>query len=127
METTSSQPAAPNFKWLDDTLNKRYEIKTTIICHGPACSSEGPILNRVVRATDKGFKTEANPRHAELDIVQLGLLMSKGATTPGVDGLKETQEHAYEALDSQVSTALRAIAARCNYVAADRPDIMYPF
>ena len=63
------------FKWLEDTLTKRCDIKTSRIGHGPACSSEGQILNRVVRATDRGFEMEAGPRLAELIIEQLGLLI----------------------------------------------------
>ena len=69
---------------------------------------------------------EADPRNAEQVIEQLGLLMSKAVTTPGVDDQEEAKEHAYEALDPQAANAFRGIAARCNYLAGDRPDIMYP-
>ena len=88
--------------------------------------AKGKIVNRVARATDRGFEMEADPRHAELVIEQRGLLMSKGVTTPGVDDREETAEHAYEALDSQVAIVFRDIAARCNFLAADRPGIMHP-
>ena len=66
---------------------------------------------------------EADPRHAELVIEQLGLQMFKGVTPPGVDDQEETEDHVCEALDSQAAFVFRGIAARCNYLAADRPDI----
>ena len=42
---------------------------------------------------------EADPRHAELVIEQLGLQISKCATMTGVDDQEETEEDADEALD----------------------------
>ena len=112
----SRQPRG--LKKLGDTLTKRHEIKTTRIGRGPARSSAGQVLNRVVQATDRGFEIEADPRHAEFVIEQLGLLMSKGVTTPEVDDQEEAEDHANEALDPQAATACRSIAARCKYLAA---------
>ena len=48
---------------------------------------------------------EAYPRHAELVTEQLGLRMSKGVTTQGVDDREKIEEHAYEALDPQAAIA----------------------
>ena len=47
---------------------------------------------------------EADPHHAELVIEQLGLLMSKCVTTPGVGDQEDTEQHAFEALDPQAAT-----------------------
>ena len=79
----SSGPSA-SLEWLEATLTKRYEIKTKRVGHGPKCTKAGQILNRVVRATERGFVMEADPRHAELLIEQLGLLSGKGISTPGI-------------------------------------------
>ena len=69
---------------------------------------------------------EADPRHAELIIEQLELNATKGVSTPGVDDQGEEEDEAQQPLEPQAATAFRGIAARCNYLAADRPDIMYP-
>ena len=42
------------------------------------------ILNRIITLTDEGIIYEADPRHAELMIRNLGLDGGKGAVTPGV-------------------------------------------
>ena len=54
--------------WLEEILKKHYEIKTTRINHRNSDQSEGQVLNRVIRATEKGFELEADVRHAELII-----------------------------------------------------------
>ena len=112
--------------WLDKQLKGQYEIKTSRIGHGSHCSTEGQILNRVVRATDRGYELEADPRHAELIIEQLGLLSAKGVLTPGIDDSDDTSEQSDELLSQSDASAFRGMAARCNYLAADRPDIQYP-
>ena len=70
---------------LEAQLTAQYEIKTQRVGHGPKCSAEGQILNRVIRATDSGFELEGDPRHAELVVEQLNLQSGKGVTTPGTD------------------------------------------
>ena len=69
---------------------------------------------------------EADPRHAELIIEQVGLGTAKGASTPGIDDQEEAGEGDPEPLDAQAASSFRGIAALCNYLAFDRPDIMYP-
>ena len=84
-------------------------------------------MNRVVRAGCNGFELEGDPRHAELVIEQLDLLgKSKSVTTPGVDDADEDSEEAETMLDAAGSSAYRTLAARCDYLSSDRPDILYP-
>ena len=47
------------------------------------------MLNRNVRCDDKGWRFEADPRHAELIIKQLGVGQSRSAAKPGIDGQEE--------------------------------------
>ena len=118
--------SSESLDWLEQTLTQRYEIKTTRVGHGSKCSKEGQILNRVVRATDGGYEIEADPRHAELIIEQLELTTAKGVSSPGEDEPNEEDSSLNELLDPPAASAFRAIAARCNYLSADRPDLMYP-
>ena len=112
--------------WLEQVLKNHYEIKTTRINHRNKDESEGQVLNRVIRATPKGFELEADVRHAELIIEQLGLLDSKSCPTPGVDDKTDEPEgEELEPLEGSEATNFRGIAARCNYLAVDRPEILF--
>ena len=51
--------------------------------------AEGKVLNRLIRKTDGGWEIEADPRHAELIVEQLGLKDDKGLGTPGFAGADE--------------------------------------
>ena len=109
--------------WLEAKLSEQYEIKTQRIGHSSKCSAEAQILNRAVRATSEGFEIEAGQRHAELIIDQLNLRTGKGVTSPGADDDDDGQEIELSPADA---SAFRGMAARCNYLSADRTDIMFP-
>ena len=47
--------------------------------------------NRIIWCTDVGWEIEADPRHAELVVKQLGI-EDKGVSTPGVSGIEEEDE-----------------------------------
>ena len=120
--------------WLQTALQKRYEIKTQRIgvgndMEGKPKLNEGQVLNRVIRRTDQGFELEADLRHAELIIEQLGLDNCKEVSTAGVDLEVEcaawSEEPEGEELPPEEATRYRAIGARCNYLQPDRPDIQY--
>ena len=64
--------------WLEKVLTQKYEIKTQRVGHAAGQASEGQILNREVRATDKAFELEADQRHAEFIVEQLNLSSGKG-------------------------------------------------
>ena len=50
---------------------------------------EGKVLNRVIRRTSDAREIEANPRHAELVVEQLGFKDDRGIRTPGLSGADE--------------------------------------
>ena len=56
----------------------------------------------------------------------MNLKTGKGVTSPGVDDPEELEQDADEALNPVDATAFRGMAATCNYLAADRPDILFP-
>ena len=71
------------------------------------------ILNRVVTVTDEGIEYEADQRHSEIIVRELGLdSKSKTVVTPGI------KDSSGEAKPSQLSshdiTMFRAMAARAN-------------
>ena len=81
-------------------------------------------MNRVIEWTPNGIKYEADQRHAEIIYQELGLKeSSKGVVTPGIKQKPTKREE--QALGGREATRYRALVARANYLAQDRPDIGY--
>jgi hypothetical protein len=84
---------------------------------------ETDILGRRVRCTGAGFEYEADPRHREKILEALGLdEKSKGLS---VNGRVEEVVEGLEVLEAGECTSFRAVAARCNYLAQDAPDMQF--
>merc|ERR1712078_164577 len=137
-------------QWLKKALENRFEIKTQCVgpgainggwkkvtgaATGPAPTatqgepiqegSEGRLLNRVLRCTPAGWEVEADQRHADLIVQELDLAKAHGVITPGDTEPRRKEGKNEEELNPEETTRYRAITARANYLAADRPDIMY--
>ena len=78
-----------------------------------------------MRRTEDGWEVEADPRHAELVIEQLGLGDDKGVGTPGVSGPDEDDNDEDTPLVGEDVTRFRGVIARCNYLGTDRPDCLF--
>ena len=114
-------------KWFKEKLEGRFEIKTKTIGRGGQDEvTEAKVLNRVIRVTDEGWEYEADQRHAELIIKTLKLESSKPVTTPGEEQKPWLEEEEEKPLEGEAASEYRALAARGNYLALDRPDIQYP-
>ena len=59
--------------WLEEQLAKADEIQTQTLGMGKGDQHEGQVLNRFIRCTEAGWEVEADPRHAELVVEQLGI------------------------------------------------------
>ena len=114
-------------KWLRAKLTSRFEIKTSVVGLHPEDGelSETRILNRIIRVTDKRWEYEADQRHADLIIQETGAAAMSALTHPGGDKSALEEEGKSEELVGAEATRFRAVAARANYLAADRPDIQY--
>ena len=111
--------------WFRQQLEGKYELKEGArLGPGQADDKEGRILNRVVRWTDTGLTYEADPRQHEKLISELGLEGAKAVVTPV---LRPTPEQLGQDrnLDDRKVTHFRGLAARSNYLAADRPDCAF--
>ena len=109
--------------WLEGELAASYEIQTQKIGAGEGCEREGKVLNRIVRYTDQGWQLEVDPRHAELIVEQLGVGSVKSVVTPGIDD--DDDESGEVDIEGADATRFRGVAARCNDLASDRPDIQF--
>ena len=112
-----------NMEWLEKELLKAYEIKTQKVGMSVGYKTEGKVFNSVLRCTKDGWEMEADPRHAELVVEQLGLKDDKGIGTPGLSGAYEDDINDDDVpLTGADITIHRAVIARCNYLGTDRPD-----
>jgi hypothetical protein len=111
--------------WLETELAKAYEIQTQKLGGSKGHKVEGKVLNRILRHTASGWEIEADPRHAELVIEQLGLDNDGGVATPGVSGAEEEDTDTDTPLVGDDITKYRGVIARCNYLGADRPDALF--
>ena len=131
-----------DLRWFEAELKKNFDIKTEWLGPDPKRHlQEVRVLNRVISWTADGVTYEADPRHAEILIRELGLEGSKSVTTPGAReevakasavGIGNTgrlenlaDDAAGAALSGQDATKYRGLAARANYLAQDRLDIQY--
>ena len=133
-----------DMRWLQAEMAKNFEIKTNLLGPDPKRHvQEVRILNRVVTWGEEGICYEADQRHGEILVRELGLEHSKPVSTPGtredankagyidtgidvktlLDAKKTPEDD--EPLTTAEATQYRALAARANYLAQDRPDAQY--
>jgi hypothetical protein len=85
---------------------------------------EATILGRKLRWTEFGIEYEADPKHAQLVIQEMGLGIDSRSVDSPIE--KETlSEEGEVKLDKDLTKRFRRVAARLNYLAVDRPDIQY--
>ena len=82
------------------------------------------MLNRIVRWTNEGVEYEADPRQSEQLIRDLGMTGSRSVGTPGAKATSELIA-ADTDLSLERQTPDRGVAARSNYLSADRPDMQH--
>ena len=120
-----SAGAPDDLQWLEEELGKSYELQTQKLGDAEGMQLEGKVLNRIVRMTPAGWETEADPRHAELIIEQLGLGNARRLDAPGSDGKDDADQEDDKDLEGADITKFRGVAARGNYLSFDRPDLQY--
>ncbi len=110
--------------WFEVKLSSAYKCKVKGRL-GPDRGDikEMKVLNRVIQWRRDGITLEADQRHAEIIIRELGLERGNSVRTPGENlAVKEGDN---EELGVEEARAFRALAARANFLAQDRSDIQY--
>ena len=70
-------------KKLQTSLETACKVKCEVLGDGADEKKEIRVLNRIIRRVDTGFALEADPRHAEIIIRDLGLVGAKPSKLPG--------------------------------------------
>ena len=103
-----------------------YESKHELLGPGSKHAKSIRVLNRVLAWTPEGIAYEADQRHADLVVSTLGLQEPTGESTPGTrEEVERMLKDEGEPLPPHAAIEYRALAARLNYLALDRPDIQY--
>ena len=117
---------AKELQWMRECLEKKYQVKTQILGPNKEHTQQVKILNRVVTwNNNQGLIYEADPRHVELIIIQMELDQAKAVTIPGTKEEGRTKPVVEEQLSAEDASKYRALVARCNHLAPDRPDIAF--
>ena len=114
-----------DLRWVESLLRAKYIVKMRgVMGPEPADAKEVDILNRVVRWGASELQYEADPRHVENILRDMGMETCNGGTVPGA---KEEGKHDEEdkELNEMDRRRFRSVVARANYLAADRADIRF--
>ena len=108
---------------LKRAIGQKYKAKVRAVL-GPNENDDKSviILGRVVEWKSHGVDLEADPRHAELILKEMGMDNCMGSDVVGRAGRAEEDD---VELDPAEATKFRSIAARCNFLAADRIDLQF--
>ena len=78
------------------------------------------------RWTEQGIEYEADQRHADLLVKEMEVGEAKAVVTPIIQvSVNDAKENEEEELGQNEATRFRSIAARVNYISADRPDLQF--
>ena len=122
---TTTGPKA-ELDWFEKQLEGKYELrKGGRLGPGESDEKEILVLNRAIRWTEAGLEYEADPRQAERLLENLGLAGDcKSTATPGIKPLLEQLEKDVPLPAGEI-TGFRGMAARSNYLSADRIDLQF--
>ena len=114
-----------DLQWLEQRLKDKYEIKTKWLGYKPEHQQEVRVLNRIISWSEQGIEYEADPRHVEVMLAELGLKECTHVTTPGISTEGRTGMDCEKPLQPRDESRYRALVARANYISPDRPDIAF--
>ena len=70
----------------------KYKLKVEMLSGEKDDVREVKILNQIIRWTDSGVELEADPRHAEIVVCELGLSGAAASKVPGVKPPKMSED-----------------------------------
>ncbi len=120
--------------WLVQEMSRQFIVKDRGVL-GPGASDlrEIRVLNRLIRwypigsAGGERVEYEADPRHVEILLAQLGLRVgsAKAVVTPGAKDLDILDGKNLTETSGVSPTEFRSAVMRANYLAADRPELQF--
>ena len=87
-------------------FEEKYMLKVELLCGGETDAKSLTILNKVVTYTDSGILLEADPRHSEIVVRELGLQTAKPSKVPGA-------KHTHQEKTAERENALGEMDVKC--------------
>jgi hypothetical protein len=111
--------------WLKERFLERYEIKVSGIM-GPGVNdvTSARVLNRLITWHSDHIAYEADPRHVEIIVQELGLQGAKPVSAPGGRDNKDVADESTP-LSPQKTFQYRSLVMRAQYLSLDRRDIQF--
>ena len=116
-----STGAEEDLQWLRVVFETKFELSTDVIGPEEKDSKVVKVLNRIISVSEHGYTYEADARHAEIIIRDLGLSEAKGVSSPWSEEHFEEEE----LLDHERFKRYQSICARANFLVLDRIDIQF--
>ena len=116
--------AQDQLKWFATELGKHWTVENRGYLGPPGMPGTKQsidILNRLVTWTERGIELEADPRHSELIIREMGCDGAKVTTALVKERLEEVENS--EPLEPSEVPRYRSVSMRLAYLAQDRPDL----
>ena len=112
-----------DLKIVQEAICAKYLTKVRgIVGPDPGDTKSIVILNSILEWGANGITLEADQRHTELILKQMGMEKCKGREIAG-SGVKPDEEG--EQLDTAQARQFRSMAARCNFLSPDRIDLQF--
>ena len=111
--------------WFENEIKKKFEVKIRgRLGPGPGDVKSIRILNRIIEWSADGLWYEADQRHAEIFVKELG--MDQDRVKSDIPGERlPYEEEDDELLPHHEHKKYQALVARANYLAQDRSDIQF--
>ena len=115
--------AGPELKWLKGKVQEKFECTGDVLGPDEGQKKEVRYLNRILRWTDRGIEYEADDKHVNNILRELGMLECSSAITPGVKEDDEFEKTPDSQLNCAEKTQMRKVIALANYLSQDRPSL----
>ena len=111
-------------EWFAQELGKHWTVETRGYLEPPGMPGTQQsidILNRLVSWTNRGIELEADPRHVEIIINEIGCEGAKVTTALVKERMEEVEDA--DPLEPKEVARYRSVSMRLSYIAQDRPDL----
>ena len=114
-------------EWFAEELGKHWTVEVRGYLGPPGMvgtQQSIDILNRLVSWTSRGIELEADPRHVDIILKEVGCEGAKVTTALVKEKIEQVEEA--EPLSSEDASWYRSVSMRLAYLSQDRPDLQVP-
>ena len=112
--------------YFEASIKKEFDVKVRgRLGSGKHDTKSIRILNRIIQWMSVGLRIEADPRHVEILMKEMGLAEANPVVTPEAKAREGKGDQTDQALDKAEASMYRACVLTANYLAQDRCGIAF--